>query len=238
MNQNILEYEIKSISLDSLKLKNIFETKKINNILDNTNINNSVDLNILHNNYKLNPLFKKFITLAIKLNFKIFKLENNKYILKSHEELYYQSNKIKKILLKKYAVNILKNVVDDNIKLDIVSKIDNDLKKIKKYFIYIEMYNYLLNNVFKDNTSLLKLISSNYEPILNCPNENTNCVISLKSSSECISGKLECLSTNSNVDITFDSNINYNLCSYINYTPSKGKIINISLKSYIAEYSN
>jgi hypothetical protein len=238
MNQNILEYEIKSISLDSLKLKNIFETKKINNILDNTNnIDKSIDLNILHNNYKLNPLFKKFITLAIKLNFKIFKLENNIYILKSHEELYFQSNKIKKILLKKYAVNILKNVVDDNIKLDIVGKIDNELKKIKKYFIYIEMYNYLLNNVFKDTASLLKLISSNYTPI-NFPNENINCVISLKSSSECISGKLECLSTNSNVDITFDSNINYNLSSYINYTPSKGKIINISLKSYIAEYSN
>lgn len=207
---NILDNDIKSISIDSLKFKNIFNKY--------TNIN----LNIFHENYKTNPLFKKLISLAIKLNCKIFKLVDDKYLLKSREELLSYADKIKKILIKKYAINILKNLIDE--KNDIILKLDDDLSKLKKYFIYIEMFTYLLNNVFtNDETIKLLCINNNIE-------NNTS------------TGKLECISSStSNIDITIEGNIK--LSPYLNMTPSnstisKGKIINISLKNYIAEYSN
>lgn len=207
---NILDNDIKSISIDSLKFKNIFNKY--------TNIN----LNIFHENYKTNPLFKKLISLAIKLNCKIFKLVDDKYILKSREELLLYADKIKKILIKKYAINILKNLIDE--KNDIILKLDDDLSKLKKYFIYIEMFTYLLNNVFtNDETIKLLCINNHIE-------NNTS------------TGKLECISSStSNIDITIEGNIK--LSPYLNMTPSnstisKGKIINISLKNYIAEYSN
>jgi hypothetical protein len=208
---NILDNDIKSISIDSIKFKTIFNKY--------TNIN----LNTFHENYKCNPLFKKLISLAIKLNCKIFKLENDKYILKSREELLLYADKIKKLLIKKYAINILKNLIDD--KNDIISKLDDDLNKLKKYFIYIEMFTYLLNNIFIKDETISSL----------CVNNIDNNTIS--------SGKLECISssTNSNIDISIDGNIR--LSPYLNIIPSnqnisKGKIINISLKNYIAEYSN
>jgi hypothetical protein len=208
---NILDNDIKSISIDSIKFKTIFNKY--------TNIN----LNIFHDNYKSNPLFKKLISLAIKLNCKIFKLVEDKYILKSREELLLYADKIKKLLIKKYAINILKNLIDD--KNDIIFKLDDDLNKLKKYFIYIEMFTYLLNNIFIKDDSI-KLL---------CVNNIDNNTIS--------SGKLECISssTNSNIDISIEGNIK--LSQYLNIIPSnnnisKGKIINISLKNYIAEYSN
>jgi hypothetical protein len=210
---NILDNDIKSISIDSVKFKNIFNKY--------TNIN----LNIFHENYKKNPLFKKFISLAIKLNCKLFKLENEKYIISSHKELLQFADKIKKILLKKYAINILKNLIDNN--NDIILKLDDDLNKLKKYFIYIEMFVYLLNNVFTSDNSI-KLLCINPNNI-NIDNQTMS------------SGKLECISTTtSNIDLSIEGNIR--LSPYINITPSnnlsKGKIINISLKNYIAEYSN
>jgi hypothetical protein len=208
---NILDNDIKSISLDSIKFKNIFD--KYNNI----------DLDLFHQNYKNNPLFKKFISLSIKLNNKLFKLDNDTYVLKTHQELLEHSKKIKKLLIKKYAINILKNLIDD--KHNILDKIDDELKRLKKYLIYIEMYNYLLENIFNTPDSITILCTSKYMDTKANP------------------GKLECLSNNSNVDISFESNIDINLSPYVNCTISnvpitKSKIINISLKNYIAEYSN
>lgn len=225
---NILDNDIKSISIDSLKFKNIF------------NKYNAINLKQFHNNYKQNPLFKKLISIAIKLNCKLFKLENENYIITPHNELLQYADKIKKLLLKKYAINILKNLIDNH--NNIILKLDEDLNKLKKYFIYIEMFIYLLNNIFT-STEIIKNLC-----ILENTNPNTNNYIN-NNQNICIntdihslsSGKLECISNNSNIELSIDGNIK--LSPYINMIHSnnaisKGKIINISLKNYIAEYSN
>jgi hypothetical protein len=219
---NILDNEIKSLSLDTIKLTDIFT--KYNNI----------NINSIQNNYKNNKLFKKFITLSIRLNLKLFKIVDDKYKLKDNNELLEYTKKLRKVLLKKYAIHILKYLLEDHD--DIINHIDMELSKLKKYFLYIEMYEYLIKNVFNGN----QLESM-------CFNDESYGNINV--------GKLECISTNS-TDISFDSNIQLNMGSYISYksdsgsitgnvtdtniylSQSKGKLINISLKNYIAEYSN
>jgi hypothetical protein len=229
---NVLENDIKSLSLDTIKLQDIF------------NKYNNVDIEMIHNNYKNNIFFKKFISLSIKLNSKIFKYIDGKYILKDNIELLNYCKKLRKILLKKYAINIFKYLLEDH--NNIIDQIYIDLEKLKKYFIYIEMYEYILKNVYITSEQLAILcFKSIKDKEYNTIKDNKyNEIIG-----NLTIGRLECISTNS-TEISFDSNIQINLSPYINYkkiesnnvdlslTQSKGKVINISLKNYIAEYSN
>jgi hypothetical protein len=254
---NILDNEIKSLSLDTIKLSDIF------------NKYNNININLIQQNYKKNKLFKKFITLSIRLNLKLFTIINEKYKLKNHDELLNYTKKLRKVLLKKYAINILKYLLEDRI--NIISHIESEFDKLKKYFLYIDMYEYLLKNIFINTKQLEDLCFINTEIPNNLDIINSNITNSNITNTNNLTintkriGKLECISTNS-TEISFDSNIQLNMSSYINYksensingsvnssicgslnsnitesnylTQSKGKVINISLKNYIAEYSN
>lgn len=121
---------------------------------------NNQSIETIINNCKSNKTFLKLIILTIKLNIELFKYNNDKYELRSNEEIINDCINKKKTLFHKFSFNISNNI--DNIQeSNLMPFVDSEYKNLQKYNKFIDVIIFILKDIYKDDELKIMFSSDN-----------------------------------------------------------------------------